>query len=434
MTEVEIDDTDDEEERDDPAEFRSALAEMVQRATAVGIKYEQGQDEEGEPTLVVRMPDGRDSRPVHVHSLARAKSLLSIPFEEFVFLSPYEAVCSYRAGTIESFVRPAGTFASLSRLRRSLHSLAGPASPTPSYSEWTPLSVSKNGVTLVLGGTSPTLRVLCRGNAGMSRYAPGLRVSGLTIARHDDAVALVERLANALFFDLDLRFEMPLVLERARTGVRRTRAPSSASEGAIIEFPRSEFDAEPMALYWYARSALLMPLLQYLAFYQVLEFYFPRYAQVEAHRRVKNVLRSPLFSIHSDADVTRVLSAAQGVAGRSPEEQAQLRSTVAACIDEANLRSFIAMDARREEFLSKSKELGVHRLPLSAPNTDLTVDVAARVYDIRCKIVHTKAGSADAGSLDLLLPFSKEADLLWHDVALIEYVARQVLIASSRAL
>lgn len=57
--------------------------------------------------------------------------------------------------------------------------------------------------------------------------------------------------------------------------------------------------------------------------------------------------------------------------------------------------------------------------------------MSKRIYEIRCKIVHTKADARDP-EVELLLPFSKEADLLQFDIDLIQYVAQQVLIAGSR--
>ena len=52
------------------------------------------------------------------------------------------------------------------------------------------------------------------------------------------------------------------------------------------------------------------------------------------------------------------------------------------------------------------------------------------MYDIRCKIVHTKNDSRD-GDTELLLPFSTEADQLSFDIDLMQYIAREVLIAGS---
>jgi hypothetical protein len=91
-------------------------------------------------------------------------------------------------------------------------------------------------------------------------------------------------------------------------------------------------------------------------------------------------------------------------------------------------------DAERRSFLSsKAKGLTEKKLPIANPDADLRNDVADRIYDIRCKIVHTKSDSRD-GEVELLLPFSKEAEQLYHDISLLEFVARQVLIAASTPL
>jgi hypothetical protein len=37
------------------------------------------------------------------------------------------------------------------------------------------------------------------------------------------------------------------------------------------------------------------------------------------------------------------------------------------------------------------------------------------LYALRCKIVHTKGQSSD-GEVELFLPFSKEAELLFYDI------------------
>ncbi len=74
-----------------------------------------------------------------------------------------------------------------------------------------------------------------------------------------------------------------------------------------------------------------------------------------------------------------------------------------------------------------------HKLALGNQNADFRNDVADLIYDIRCKIVHTK-GEEREGEFELLLPFSKEADLLQLDIELIQYLAQQVLMAASTPL
>ena len=71
-------------------------------------------------------------------------------------------------------------------------------------------------------------------------------------------------------------------------------------------------------------------------------------------------------------------------------------------------------------------DLCYHKIPLANPNADLRADVADRIYDIRCKIVHTKNDSG-IGDVELLLPFSREAEQLSHDIELVQYVAQETL-------
>ena len=52
------------------------------------------------------------------------------------------------------------------------------------------------------------------------------------------------------------------------------------------------------------------------------------------------------------------------------------------------------------------------------------------MYEIRCRIVHTK----DEDELDLLLPFSPEIKKIKYDLELIEFLARQAIIAGGRQI
>lgn len=66
---------------------------------------------------------------------------------------------------------------------------------------------------------------------------------------------------------------------------------------------------------------------------------------------------------------------------------------------------------------------------MQTPN--LRQEVADRMYEIRCRIVHTKGSE---GEMELLLPFSTEAKRLGYDIELIEFIARKVIVAASRPL
>jgi hypothetical protein len=424
------DEDEDEEETEDPAALAAAIDELRKRAGVAHIPFELRQLEDGEKYVMLQLPAGREKRSLSFFSLERIQQFLTTPFEKYVLIGPYEAICSYIDGTIEARIRPLDRMGSMSmlwrRLRGSEIGRDHPIEPLVMR-----LDESPTNLTLSIGTVSDALSVLLR---GPWRRELSLQITGAHVAQHDNALALLERIANAVFFQIDIRYGVAFSLARNRFVNRRPRAVSRTATTGELPFPKSEYDAEPMSLYWYGRSAVGMPLLQYLAFYQVLEFYFPIYAQKDAHRRVKNILRNPAFDVHSDADVSRVLSAIKGAGGRDyGDERSQLRATLHNCVNSGNLAAFLRDDEPRKEFLSKGKALKARRIPIDLNEVDLCAEVAGRIYDIRCMIVHTKNSDSDT-EMSLLLPFSKEAEALGYDIELLQFVAREVLVASSKPM
>ena len=118
-----------------------------------------------------------------------------------------------------------------------------------------------------------------------------------------------------------------------------------------------------------------MPLLQFLAYYQVVEFYFPVYSQKEAIKQARNVMKHPAFSIDDENDVGRLLNAIKvGKAGGFGDERAQLRATIVSCVDAQDLRTFLNSDDRFSKFYSTQsqwKEVSTEKIPLSTVDADL---------------------------------------------------------------
>ena len=177
-----------------------------------------------------------------------------------------------------------------------------------------------------------------------------------------------------------------------------------------------------------------MPLLQFLSFYQCLEFHFPHYSRQETIAKIKNILKSPLFDGTKDSSINVIVNATlEGHRGSLLEERKQLAATLKHCIDATALRDFLtATDDRKRYFEHDYKKISGKRIVLSegAPIVEQTAD---RIYDIRCKVVHAK--NLDTGDGDeIILPFSQEEQLMVDDVDLVQFLARNVLIASSTPL
>jgi hypothetical protein len=259
-----------------------------------------------------------------------------------------------------------------------------------------------------------------------------LRVEGAEVPDVARAGDLLERLGDASLFELDLASGVGLRL------VRWARGLDEPAPVGIQYLPTrlfGEYDPKPMSLYRYGRSAwgAGMPLLAFLAFYQVLEYHFPAYSPSKQVDALRDKLREIAGDV-KESDVDGVLDAI-GIKKRRllPEEKSQLSSTIKGCVRPEELERFLTGDEERAEYYRSGewRRLSRHEVLLGGRDgkgKDARQKVAERVYEIRNRVVHTKAHSEEP---DPLLPFDPEVSLLNHDLALVRFLAGKALAASA---
>jgi hypothetical protein len=270
---------------------------------------------------------------------------------------------------------------------------------------------------------------------GLGRFTT-IRISGVNVTRHDEALDLLNRISGAVFFELDLQYgAAPMLVpsleaNRARAGTRLQQEMAQAAP----RNPRNQYPEKPLSLYWYGRSSRGIPLLEYLAYYQVLEYFFPSFSHRDTLEKLRNELLDPRFRAEDDGHLVRILNLASGTGKGYGSEREQLRSTVGGCVTESHIRDFIeSNEALADHFSGKQRIKDVALLDLKAGNSDLLTAVSNRVYEIRCRIVHAKEDGGKS-SADPLLPFSKEAEALGPDIELVKFLAQKVLIAEASRL
>jgi hypothetical protein len=268
------------------------------------------------------------------------------------------------------------------------------------------------------------------------RVYPTIRIEGLSFLNHAQAKELLTNIANSVLFQIDLITNIPIHLASDIDLQREIRIRRKVIREEIkFSPPKNQYDSEAISLYWYARTAINMPLLQFLAFYQVLEFYFPLYSSKEAQDRIKNLLKDPTFDRNADKNVAKILEVIKVYSkGKSiGDERSQIKAAIQACVDQNDLLDFFNESEDRSAFFDdqkKSKSLVSQKVSFNRKDHDFRVDVASRIYDLRCRIVHTK----DDADIQLLLPFSQDLIHIKYDIELIEFVARKVLIASGKPI
>ncbi|MFD8011140.1 hypothetical protein [Streptomyces sp. NPDC058955] len=437
-------------------------SQLFARCKTLGIEIEQS--ELG--TTVVYLKNGRNTRR-QIVSRERAILLLDIGPENLMYLGDYDACFFKNDGVIEASVETRGyqkfwlrdipgaqVIPDESESRSTQGSLFEEVLVDPPGDDWRrsnsrlwSVDFEPNGdevLSVALGSTSkrfskfaerariyPPIPPARRDYRPRRHTFPTLRISGVTAQTHDEALRILERVAEAAFFELDLTYELCVRLWKPRRPLRDEEGVAEFDQAPRM--PRYNYPEKPLSLYWFGRISGEFPLIEYLAYYQVLEYFFPTFSHLGTLAKLRSELRDPRFRPEDDGSLIRILALASGAGRGFGSEREQLSATVAACVTPEQVRDLISSDAElRDHFSGKQKIKSVTQINLSDARSDLLAAVANRVYDIRCRIVHTKENDGVSHG-EMLMPFSKESENLAPDVRLVKFLAQKVLISQAKS-
>ncbi|WP_432830511.1 hypothetical protein [Dactylosporangium sp. CA-092794] len=429
--------------------------DLIEQAKAARIEFEWYQPHPDlSAVLVFRFQAGSVKKPMVVDG-DQAEVLRKIDFARLVHIEGYAAIYDREAQVIEAMVDrihltsrgylQSSVLEAIAR-GRNLREPSDELSQMPAVPErlvlgetdpdsWRMDLNSPNSaivaelsrVSLALLAASPGMSM----NQHASQYPASLKLRNVNPMDAGEALALLEGFAGSLFFELDCRYGVDISLERDMWPFEPAlREPDP--DKVEMRYPKNRYSAAAVELYMYGRTVEAYPLFQFLAYYQVLEHFFPAYADQEILKWVRRVLRDPSFDLEDGLHMGRVLGAFRESSRKSSREIDQLKLLLADCVDEEELRAFINQDPARRAFLENRNGLqGVEPLVVGKRyDQPLAEQVAKRVYAIRNRIVHAKDDGGGMGAAPLL-PTSTEARRLSHDVALGRFLARRALIGNS---
>lgn len=418
--------------------FKSLITKIEQRCKNANIEYKKIRfDDDKNEGLEIFLQEGRSKRSIliSISNIRKAGIILEHKFENYKFISGYNGICSYENEYIEVLINSLDK-SSIQKMYERLFNLDNSKNyiNNISYENDTKLELACNSceslnIAISISPISDIAKTLL-GN--IQDDSISLKISGLNITQQDQTVSYLEKYANSIFFQIDLVLGLPLTVQRIQTQEENILQQNKQTT-LDIKYPVCQYDKEALSLYWYARSANRMPLLQYLAYYQVIEFYFSTYSQIKATRTIQNFMKTPGFNIHNDNDIIKVLNIAKSSFGRGfITEIYQLEATLKECIQISLLKEFFEKNERLKSFLTtkKNKKLDLEPLDFNDNDEMLINSIAKRIYDVRCRIVHTK-NENDFDNAKSIYPFTQEANLLNCEIELIHYVAKRVLVASS---
>jgi hypothetical protein len=429
-----------------PLEILHALqARAVEYGIEASLELEEPTSEyyfEDSPGMVtLTLPNGRDKRSLLVSPTA-AEVLLSAPLDQLTFLGENAAYLDRSTGYVEARVVSSmnGASTSLTPIWKLPGvDIAAPKRRTgddqdPSELPESPARWPENWSLKVMDGdrvlelSRPTQLGRALLGPGLARGAT-LQMRGFDLSRHDDAVEALEQVAGALFFELDVLYNMPLTVLPRRERRARLRPRDSVEHPPV--FPRNQYSSEALALYRYGRSANALPLLEFLAYYQALEYFFPSFAHEETANALRTALLNPRFNPSDDAALAMLIRTAAPAIKAGLGERDQLKATVRAAVMRDELRDvLVKLESESPHFTEKKQRVrGLSQLNLES--SDLRDQVAERIYTLRCRIVHTKQDGGGEGA-DLLLPTSREVRSLGPEIALLRFVTQQAIFARAK--
>jgi hypothetical protein len=427
------------------------LAERAAAAGLTGSWYEFKDPAigkvEGPSWLGIEIPSGRRFRRLDIHA-EDAEALASFKFERWIALGDYEAILDTDKTAIIAALHLQG-FPSFDRLPGVTTWTLGGSEPRLAHDadmtrtalraasemgtvSYLAIPAPNTDVSLELYSFCPSEIALMNRRGYLSGY--GLTIRGVTTTRHDEALELLLDLSTSLFIDLDISYGIIGSLSKAydaELAARDSYDPDHRN-AAAPRFPSMLHNRDAALLYLYARELIQTPLLEYLIYYQVIEFYLPTYTRSATISRLRNILKDPSFDYNNDLLLGRLLDTIAPTSRRIMSEREQVAATIAYCIDDAAIVAFLDdRPAAAKALADKNRIQDVRVINTRDRQTPLTSQVAERIYDLRCRIVHSK--DSDNETMPPIRPFERESRLMRHDLSLIRFIAQRILIASSRS-
>lgn len=259
-----------------------------------------------------------------------------------------------------------------------------------------------------------------------------VQVTGLTEETTTAAVIASTELINAALFTMSYLKGIPYrLMEHWPPNVAQARPrPFPARDrigGFLLELPPVRYNDDLLRFYQLGIGTEI-PELQYLAFYQVLEYFFVQVADETLYATLRARIANPAFRAvprYLDQIIQDVLSHA-----KTTDETEMLKLVIAKYVPDSQLGDFIV---RYEEHLGEKwytrrrDRFGVP-LEVKIQAGHLAGNVAAVVKTVRNALVHSSDRFERIGRH---VPFSESSELVKTEVPLLKFVAEAVIIGSA---
>jgi len=197
--------------------------------------------------------------------------------------------------------------------------------------------------------------------------------------------------------------------------------------GNKLSLPTARFNSDIVSFYHLGMSNDI-PVLQFLAFYQVLEYYFVSVSDEQLYSKLSRQLKDPKFNTtpqNLDRLIQEVLDH-----GHITDEVEMLKNVLNKFIDEAELIEFIKAyeDYLGEKPYTKKRDVFGEEIEIKLAKGHVFGNVAKTIKTVRNALVHS---SDSYGRSARHIPFSKSTEIVKREIPLVKFLAERIIIASA---
>jgi hypothetical protein len=379
----------------------ASLKQLYKRTIASGLNvepyrfsYKKDLSEEQIPVsgLLIYLKNGLKERPFLIKDDDHLRQNTKLSFKDYQFIAGLEAIWCPEKDMLEAELQGDDMTRNASSMIKRLKRMFRPEGTNNLEYSSIEMPYRKRNVKVAFGESSGEFTVLT--NHYGYRKKPVIRITGTGASDHDEARSALLYISDALLFYIDTQHKIPMRI-RSERYLYSEHFKKRVFSGITVKLspPSATYSSETMAFYWNARMSTTNPVSQYLYFYQVLEQY--------------------------------MLPTSVGF-----NEKESLKGLLSTALNSESVYNFLFEDVSRQLFFKESSRhqgISTKSLVPKDRKTTLAKAIAERIYDIRCKVVHTKQSSGK----EYLLPLSSAIGDIYHDLSLIEFVAREVILSKA---
>ncbi len=189
------------------------------------------------------------------------------------------------------------------------------------------------------------------------------------------------------------------------------------------DVPHREYN-DDMVQYYMAGNSARIPKVQFLSYYNVLEFWFDKTYNDEKCAAIQKIITSPKFN-HNNLNHYKKITEIFRFGKNKASENELLQSLLEKYLDINDFKNFLGQN---DYYLNNNAhKISDTKFSLTDSDALLIRKLAKRIYRVRNAIVHSKESEEERY-------FPQDEKFISQEVNLVKYVSEQVIIESAKVI